>query len=113
MVNLLDIYPLTFDEFLEATDESLYRYYKSIKKQQEIEEIFHNRLCDVYKNYLIVGGMPECVMLWNKNKNPQKILKIQKELIQIYENDFSKYHGKVNSGRILMVFRSNVTQLAK
>lgn len=113
MVNLLDIYPLTFDEFLEATDESLYRYYQSIKKEQEIEELFHNRLCDVYKNYLIVGGMPECVMSWIKNKNPQKILQIQKELIQIYENDFSKYHGKVNSGRILMVFRSIVTQLAK
>ena len=41
MVNILDIYPLTFDEFLQATDEFLYRYYQSIKKEQEIEEIFH------------------------------------------------------------------------
>ena len=37
MVNLLDIYPLTFDEFLEATDESLYAYYSSIQKEQLIE----------------------------------------------------------------------------
>ncbi len=38
---------------------------------------------------------------------------IQCELIEIYENDFSKHNGKVNSGRILMVFRSIVSQLAK
>lgn len=40
MVNLLDLYPLTFDEFLEATDEALYAYYESIHKDQQIEEIF-------------------------------------------------------------------------
>lgn len=39
--------------------------------------------------------------------------RIQRELIEIYENDFSKHNGKVNSGRILMVFRSIVLQLAK
>ena len=44
MVNLLDIYPLTFDEFLEATDAALFSYYESIQKEQQIEEIFHNRL---------------------------------------------------------------------
>ena len=61
MVNLLDIYPMTFDEFLAAIDESLYSYYISIKKDQRIEEIFHNRLMEAYKYYLIIGGMPECV----------------------------------------------------
>ena len=40
MVNLLDIAPLTFDEFLEATDPALYTYYDSIQKEQTIEEIF-------------------------------------------------------------------------
>lgn len=113
MVNLLDITPLTFDEFLEATDESLYTFYQSITKEQQIEEIFHNRLMEAYNNYLIIGGMPECVSSWIKYKDPTKISQIQNELIQIYENDFSKHNGKVNSGRILMVFRSIVTQLAK
>lgn len=113
MVNILNIYPLTFDEFLSATDEGLYNYYQSIQKNQIIEEIFHNRLIEAYNYYLIIGGMPECVSSWIKYKDPARISSIQKELLTIYENDFSKHNGKVNSGRILMVFRSIVTQLAK
>lgn len=113
MVNLLDIFPLGFDEFLDATDPSLFAYYESIRKEQQIEEIFHNRLLDVYNNYLIIGGMPECVASWVKYKDPARISQIQKELVEVYENDFSKHNGKVNSGRILMVFRSIVAQLAK
>lgn len=113
MVNLLDIYPLTFDEFLEATDPGLYAYYESIEKDRQIEEIFHNRLLEAYNYYLIIGGMPECVSSWVKYKDPAKVSQIQRELIEVYENDFSKHNGKVNSGRILMVFRSIVAQLAK
>lgn len=113
MVNLLDITPLTFDEFLAAIDAPLYTYYQSIIKEQQIEEFFHNRLMEAYNNYLIIGGMPECIASWVKHKDPMRVAQIQKELVQIYENDFSKHNGKVNSGRILMVFRSIVTQLAK
>ena len=113
MVNLLDLTPLTFDEFLEATEPALYDYYCSIQKEQPIEEIFHNRLTETYHYYLIIGGMPECVASWLKYKDPAKVAQIQRELIEIYEHDFSKHNGKVNSGRILMVFRSIVSQLAK
>ena len=113
MVNLLDLYPLTYDEFLEATDPALYAYYENIQKDQPIEDIFHNSLLDAYNNYLIIGGMPECVTSWVNYKDPARVSQIQRELIEIYENDFSKHNGKVNSGRILMVFRSIVSQLAK
>ena len=113
MVNLLNIYPLTFDEYLEATDSGLYAFYESVRKNQSIEEIFHNRLLEAYNYYLIIGGMPECVSSWVKYKDPAKVSQIQRELIEVYENDFSKHNGKVNSGRILMVFRSIVAQLAK
>lgn len=113
MVNLLDVAPLTFDEFLEAAEPSLFAYYETIQKEQPIEEIFHRRLLEVLNNYLIIGGMPECVASWLKYKDPAKVSQIQDELIQVYENDFSKHNGKVNSGRILMVFRSIVSQLAK
>ena len=113
MVNLLDIYPLNFSEFLEATDPALFVYYDSIQKEQQIEEIFHSRLLETYNNYLIIGGMPECVASWIKHKDPARISQIQRELIEVYENDFSKHNGRVNSGRILMVFRSIVAQLAK
>lgn len=113
MVNLLDIYPLTFDEFLDATDPALFSYYETIQKEQPIEELFHNRLLDALNNYLIIGGMPECVSSWVKYKDPAKIREIQHDLVEVYENDFSKHNGKVNAGRILMVFRSIVSQLAK
>ena len=74
---------------------------------------FEDRLLDAYNNYLIIGGMPECVTSWVNYKDPARVSQIQRELIEIYENDFSKHNGKVNSGRILMVFRSIVSQLAK
>ena len=112
-VNILELFPFKFDEFLEATDESLYSYYKEIKKDQQIEEIFHKRLIDIYNNYLIIGGLPECVNSWVHDKDPKKIRQIQDELITVYENDFAKHNGSVNSGRILMVFRSIVSQLSK
>jgi predicted AAA+ superfamily ATPase len=66
-----------------------------------------------YKKYLIIGGMPECVSSWVQNANPEEISTIQEEIISLYENDFTKHSGKVNSGRILQVFRSIVPQLAK
>lgn len=113
MINLLNIYPLTFEEYLEAVDGSLYAFYCSIHQGKKIEDIFHNRLLDAYNTYLIIGGMPECVASWIKYRDPAKIQQIQRELIEVYENDFSKHNGKVNSGRILMVFRSIVAQLAK
>ncbi len=113
MVNLLHLYPLTFDEFLNATDPALYTYYCSIEKEQPILELFHNRLLETYNNYLIIGGMPECVAAWIDSKDPAAVAAIQRDLIEIYENDFSKHNGSINSGRILMVFRSIVSQLAK
>lgn len=112
-VNLLDIYPMDFEEFLCALEPNLHQYYTTIKKGERLEEIFHKRLLEVYDYYLIIGGMPECVYSWITEKDPQKIERIQNELIEVYEHDFSKHNGKINSGRLLMVFRSIVTQLAK
>ena len=58
MVNLIDLYPLSFEEFLAAIDPALFEYYAQIQKNQPIEEIFHNRLLEGYHYYLIIGGMP-------------------------------------------------------
>ncbi len=113
MVNVLHVYPMTFSEYLAAEDPALYDYYCGIRSGSQIEEIFHNRLTEACDRYFIIGGMPECVASWLKYKDPARVSKIQQELIELYENDFSKHNGKVNSGRILLVFRSIVSQLAK
>ena len=112
-VNIINIYPLTFEEFLEAADEGMYKYYNSVERGQIIEDIFHNKLLELYNYYMIIGGMPESVYSWITEKDPERIKQIQGELVTLYENDFSKHNGNINSGRILMVFRSIITQLAK
>ena len=93
---LIGVPPLTFDEYLNAADEPLYTYYQSITKERQIEELFHNRLRP-YNNYLMIGGMPECVASWIRNKAPARLTQIQKELVQIYEDDSSKHNGKVTA----------------
>ena len=111
-VNLMDIYPMDFDEFLNAAEPSLYKYLEETNPE-EILKIQHEKLIEQYRNYLIVGGMPDCVYSWITEKNSGLVLQIQNDLIALYENDISKYNGKVNAGRILMVMRSIVNQLAK
>ena len=112
-VNLLNIYPLTFEEYLAAADSGMYQYYCGVKSGKDYVSAFHNRMTDHYKKYLIIGGMPECVQSWVNNANPKEISVIKGEIISLYENDFTKHSDIVNSGRILQVFRSIVPQLAK
>ncbi len=113
MVNILHLTPLTFDEYLEAADASLFRYYSQIKTGQIIEDIFHTRLLEHYNHYLIIGGMPECVNVWLRHHDPVRVAKRQAELIELYESDISKYAQIVNAGRVLLVYRSLVAQLSK
>ena len=82
MVNLLELMPLTFDEFLDAIDPPLYSYYTDIQKEQTIEELFHNSMLEAYNHYLIIGGMPECVDSCIKYKDPARVAQIQRELIE-------------------------------
>lgn len=111
-VNLLDIYPMDFEEFLGAVQPGLLKYIEETRPE-DIIEIQHTKLIEQYHNYLIVGGMPECVSSWVNEKNSGTVAQIQKELINIYENDFGKHNKKVNAARILLVFRSLVSQLSK
>lgn len=112
-VDIINVYPLSFEEFLIATEPGLYDFYRQIKKDDIIEDIFHNRLNETYQKYLIIGGLPECVQTWISTKDAAGVLQKQKELQLVYERDFSKHNGKVNPARILMVFRNIAAQLAK
>ena len=112
-VNLMNVYPLTFEEYLAAADAGMYQYFCSVQSGKDYVGSFHQKMTEHYKKYLIIGGMPECVQSWANDADPEEITTIQKEIISLYENDFTKHSGKVNSGRILQVFRSIVPQLAK
>ncbi|MCL2112188.1 MAG: ATP-binding protein [Clostridiales bacterium] len=112
-VNLLNVHPLTFEEYLAASDPGMHQYYREIKTAKDYVSAFHGRMTEHYRKYLIIGGMPECVQSWVQHENPEEVHAIQGEIVSLYENDFSKHSGKVNSGRILQVFRSIVPQLAK
>lgn len=80
----------------------MHAFYESIQKDQPIEEIFHNRLLESYNYCLIIGGMPGCVSSWIKYKDPAKVSQIQRELIEIYENDFSKHMAGIDNAAILL-----------
>ena len=111
-VNLLDVYPMDFEEFLGAVQPELLKYIEETRPE-DIIDIQHTKLIEQYHNYLIIGGMPECVSCWVNERNSGTVAQIQKELISIYENDFAKHNKKVNAARILLVFRSLVSQLSK
>ena len=66
-VNLLNIYPMDFEEFLNALAPGLYKYIIETPPE-EILTIQHDKLIDQYRNYLIVGGMPACVYSWMTEK---------------------------------------------
>jgi predicted AAA+ superfamily ATPase len=112
-VNLLNLYPLTFDEFLAEVDEGMYKYYESISSPNDYISAFHDKMLEIFRKYLIVGGMPECVKSWGDNHNPQEVQEIQRELVKIYESDFLKHNTRISGGKILQVFRNIVPQLAK
>lgn len=113
MVNLMDLHPMSFSEFLREIDGNLYNFYREINRNDEIPEIFHVKLMERYREYLIIGGMPECVCSWSAHQDPGVVADIQRELLSFYENDFAKHADRIGAGRILLVFRSLVTQLAK
>ena len=112
-VDVLKMYPLTFEEFLLASDEGLCNIYKSISLSQKIEGVFAERFKEAYQKYLIVGGMHECVLAWVTEKDSNKVEQLQKNLLYIYERDITKHNGKVNASKILAVYKSIPTQLAK
>jgi len=99
-VNLLNVYPLTFEEYLSAVDSGMHAYFTSIQSGKDYVSAFHERMLEHYRKYLIIGGMPECVQSWILNTDPEEVATIQGEIIELYENDFTKHSGEVNSGWI-------------
>ena len=110
-VNILRLYPMSFEEFLWARG---YEKLAEILKTCDWEsiEVLHSTLEDLLRQYFYVGGMPEAVLDWTTQEDVLNIREIQNRIINSYANDISKHAG-VESERIRMVWNSIPAQLAK
>lgn len=114
MVNFLNLYPLSFGEYLEAVGKLKLRQLLENKKDFEsLIPAFHDELIDHLKMYYFVGGMPEAVKQYVKQKDLKKVRRIHNDILTAYLQDFSKYSTKTEAIRITNTWNTIPTQLAK
>lgn len=111
-VDMLELHPMSFREFLEAMDQRNLADLLAKRDHQLIND-FHEKYVFWLKNYYYVGGMPEAVSYFSQHKDYVEIRSIQKALIAQYEDDFGKHAGSGELARIRMVWNSIPLQLAK
>lgn len=113
-VNFMDLLPMSFTEFLEASEETIMAdKIQNIQAIKPLPEAIHEKLLKYYKLYLFVGGMPEVVKIYLENKDVAEVRKIQNELLEAYKRDFSKYADKNQAVKTAEVWHSIPHQLAK
>jgi predicted AAA+ superfamily ATPase len=111
-VEFMDLYPLSFREFLNALGQS--QLVTVLEKEDwELMSLFHNKLVEYLKIYYFVGGMPGVVMEYLDTKDFNRVRVVQQEILNAYDNDFSKYAPNKEVPRLRMVWRSVLAQLAK
>ena len=111
-VDFMHLYPLTFYEFVCAVgEESLAQLLLS--NDYEMMNSFSVKYIELLKKYYYIGGMPEVVQTYIDTDDFYETRKIQKNLLKYYEEDFSKHAPKEVVPRIMMVWNSIPSQLAK
>lgn len=113
-VEFLNLYPMSFSEFLIADcSENLVEYMKGISKIEKIPTIFEFQLIEKLKIYYIVGGMPEVVYSWINEKDIEKVNKIQENILLSYEEDFSKHIDAAEANKVSLIWNGIPSQLAR
>ena len=118
-VTLLDLYPMSFEEFLEGVgNQRLVELLRSHVFSHALPQAAHDRLWDLWKRYLIVGGLPEVVALYRVEMEDQyKAIKdvrgVQHDLLETYMADIAKHSGKINALHIERLWRNVTHQLAR
>ena len=113
---VIDMYPLDFEEFLWANGISpaVIDFVKScFENEQVVPEGVHKTMMELLYRYVIVGGLPEVVNCFLETKNIELIYKLQRNLIDEYEEDMVKYAGDADKPHIRECFESIPKQLAK
>lgn len=90
-VEFMDLYPLTFREFLKVNDEKIYQYIEEISMIEPLPQIVTNKLTEYYRQYLVVGGMPAAVKAFMENKGMEAVKREQHFILDAYALDFSKH----------------------
>lgn len=112
-VDLKTLYPLDFEEFLMAINEAelIDLIKESFKNDTPLS--LHNKAMDIYKTYLVIGGMPAAVKSYLETKDFNFVLSTQKSINDSYIADMAKYATPNETTKIMAAFNSIPAQLAK
>ena len=111
-VDFMNLYPLSFREFLIANGQE--RFAELIDKRDfQMITSFKLTYIDALKHYYYVGGMPEAVQSFAENKDFNEVREIQRRILMAYEQDFSKHAPNEIVPRLRMIWNSIPSQLAK
>lgn len=112
-VDFLELYPLTFMEFLSQKDSEMANYLESIQEIGPIPDYFFNRILESFRLYMISGGMPEAAKELVESADLQRVEDLLDNINQAYELDFSKHVPARDIQKINYIWNSIPSQLAK
>lgn len=113
-IGYLYLEPLSFEEFLVAKQKSgLLDYLQNYTITESVPEAIHDQLMAIYKEYLIIGGLPAAVSSWVTDQSLVKVSKIHHDLNSNYRDDFGKYRGRLSIERLEDIIISVPKQLAQ
>ena len=111
-VDFMDLSPMTFLEFLEASGHSNYVQLLQSRDFSMIKH-FKTALQNLLREYIFVGGMPEVVSRYLETHDLQEARRVQVNLLEAYEQDFSKHAPSEIVPRLRLIWQSIPTQLAR
>ena len=111
-VNIVNLYPMSFEEFLLAKGEDQMQILLR-ESDYSVINTLHEKYIELLKQYYYTGGMPEAVAKFVQTGELQKVRHIQLNILKGYESDFSKHVPKEQLSRIRMVWKSIPSQLFK
>ena len=112
-VEVIRMFPVTFKEFLRASDKRTLDYVESLEEPNHLPEIVLNKLKTEYRRYMICGGMPDAVVAMLENQGMQTLDYILQGILDLYELDFAKYAEPREIPRIHAIWHSLPSQLGK